>query len=56
MIIWGITGNNHDASLAVMEWKVKGLTPNYHLRLKWAGMSKDFSGVEIKKKYHEFKE
>lgn len=45
MIVWGITGNNHDASLAVMEWKVQGLTDHYALRLKWAGMSKDFSGV-----------
>ena len=26
MIVWGITGNNHDASLAVMEYHVKGLT------------------------------
>ena len=45
MIVWGITGNNHDASLAVMEWKVQGLTDHYALKLKWAGMSKDFSGV-----------
>ena len=22
MIVWGVTGNNHDASLAVMEWRV----------------------------------
>ena len=45
MIVWGITGNNHDASLAVMEWKVAGLTDHYKLKLKWAGMSKDFSGI-----------
>ena len=45
MIVWGVTGNNHDASLAVMEWRVAGLTDHYHLKLKWAGMSKDFSGI-----------
>ena len=45
MIVWGVTGNNHDASLAVMEWRVQGLTDHYHLNLKWAGMSKDFSGI-----------
>ena len=41
MIVWGVTGNNHDASLAVMDWRVAGLTDHYHLKLKWAGMSKD---------------
>tara|TARA_Y200000002_G_scaffold94915_3_gene76615 strand:+ start:105 stop:1115 length:1011 start_codon:yes stop_codon:yes gene_type:complete len=45
MIVWGVTGNNHDASLAVMEWRVAGLTDHYNLKLKWAGMSKDFSGI-----------
>jgi carbamoyltransferase len=35
MIIWGIVGNSHDASLAVFE----------NDKLKWAGLSKDFSGV-----------
>ncbi len=45
MIVWGVTGNNHDASLAVMEWRVHGLTDHYHLNLKWAGMSKDFSNI-----------
>ena len=45
MIVWGVTGNNHDASLAVMEWRVQGLTDHYHLNLKWAGMSKDFSNI-----------
>jgi len=45
MIVWGVTGNNHDASLAVMEWRVAGLTDHYDLKLKWAGVSKDFSGI-----------
>jgi carbamoyltransferase len=45
MIVWGITGNNHDSSLAVMHYGVKGLTDHHHLQLLWAGMSKDFSGV-----------
>ena len=45
MIVWGVTGNNHDASLAVMEWRVQGLTDHYNLNLKWAGMSKDFSNI-----------
>ena len=47
MIVWGVTGNNHDASLAVMEWRVQGLTDHYHLNLKWAGMSKDFSNIPV---------
>lgn len=45
MIVWGLTGNNHDSSLSVMEWRVQGLTDHYHLKLHWAGMSKDFSGI-----------
>ena len=39
MIVWGITGNNHDASLAVMEYHVKGLTDRYGLYIHWAGKS-----------------
>jgi carbamoyltransferase len=45
MIIWGITANNHDASIAVFEYKVAGLTNNKKLKLLWAGMSRDFSDV-----------
>ena len=45
MIVWGITGNNHDASLAVMEYHIKGLTDRYCLDLHWAGKSSDFSGI-----------
>ena len=45
MISWGITGNNHDARLAVMEWRVQGITDHYHLKLKGEGMSKDVSGI-----------
>lgn len=45
MIVWGITGNNHDASLAVMEYHVKGLTDRYGLYVHWAGKSSDFSGI-----------
>lgn len=44
MIIWGITGNSHDASLAVMKWSPNGLTDHYKLKLLWAGLSRDFSG------------
>ena len=35
MITWGIVGNSHDASLAIFD----------NQDLKWAGLSKDFSGV-----------
>jgi len=35
MIIWGIVGNSHDASLAVFD----------NDKLKWAGLAKDFSSV-----------
>ena len=45
MIVWGITGNNHDASLAVMEYHVKGLTDRWGLYIHWAGKSSDFSGI-----------
>ena len=42
MFVWGVTGNNHDASIAVMEWRVQGLSDHYHMKLHWAGVSKDF--------------
>ena len=45
MFVWGVTGNNHDASIAVMEWRVQGLSDHYHMKLHWAGVSKDFSGI-----------
>lgn len=35
MIVWGVVGNSHDASLSVF---------NYN-RLEWAALSKDFSGI-----------
>lgn len=45
MIIWGMVGNSHDASLAVFETKVAGLTDKYKTKLLWASLAKDFSGV-----------
>lgn len=58
MIIWGITANNHDASIAVFEYKVAGLTNNKKLKLLWAGLTKDFSTVpndpDLNKKIIEF--
>ena len=36
MVIWGIVGNSHDASVAVF----------IDSKLAWAGLSKDFSGVD----------
>ena len=45
MIIWGITANNHDASIAVFEYKIAGLTNNKKLKLLWAGLTRDFSNV-----------
>lgn len=45
MIIWGITANNHDASIAVFEHKILGLTDTKKLKLLWAGMTKDFSNI-----------
>jgi carbamoyltransferase len=45
MIIWGITANNHDASIAVFEYKIAGLTNNKKLKLLWAGLTRDFSDV-----------
>jgi carbamoyltransferase len=41
VIIWGIVGNSHDASVAVFE---EG--PFKDLKCRWAGLSKDFSGIE----------
>lgn len=58
MIIWGITANNHDASIAVFEYKVAGLTNNKKLKLLWAGLTRDFSNVpndpDLNKKIVEF--
>ena len=45
MITWGIVGNSHDASLAVFETKISGLSSRLKTKLLWAGLSKDFSGV-----------
>ena len=45
MITWGIVGNSHDASLAVFNTHIAGLTDRYTTDLLWAGMAKDFSGV-----------
>ena len=33
MIFWGMVGNSHDASLAVFETKVAGLTDKYKTKL-----------------------
>ena len=41
MITWGVVGNSHDASVAVFEEDRYG-----KLTCDWAGMSKDFSGIE----------
>jgi carbamoyltransferase len=40
-----MVGNSHDASLAVFQTKVAGLTDQYKTKLLWASLSKDFSGV-----------
>jgi len=45
MITWGMVGNSHDASLAVFETKIAGLTDRLKTKLKWAGLAKDFTGV-----------
>ena len=45
MITWGMVGNSHDASLAVFETKIRGLSSQSRTKLLWAGLSKDFSGV-----------
>ena len=45
MITWGMVGNSHDASLAVFETKVAGLTSNKKTKLLWASLAKDFTGL-----------
>lgn len=45
MITWGMVGNSHDASLAIFQTKVAGLTDHYRTKLLWASVSKDFSNV-----------
>ena len=45
MITWGMVGNSHDASLAVFETKLLGISSCLGTKLLWAGLSKDFSGV-----------
>ncbi len=44
-ITWGMVGNSHDASLAVFDTRIAGLTDRYKTNLLWASLSKDFSGV-----------
>ena len=46
MIIWGMVGNSHDASLAVFENKLAGLTDRYKTTLLSASLAKDFSKIE----------
>ena len=46
MITWGISANSHDASLAVFEFKRKGLGPDPSLTLKFASHSERFSGIK----------
>ena len=47
MIVWGIVGNSHDASLAVFKQGQVSLRQGHEtLELKWAALAKDFSGVE----------
>ena len=38
MITWGMVGNSHDASLAVFQTKVAGLTDQYKTKLLWASL------------------
>lgn len=45
-VTWGIVGNSHDASLAVFRTAIAGLTDHYHTHLLWAGLAKDFSGIQ----------
>ena len=44
-ITWGMVGNSHDASLAVFNTHVAGLTDHYKTDLLWASLAKDFSDV-----------
>ena len=46
MIKWGLVGNSHDASIAVFETKIAGLTDHYRTKLVWAALAKDFSGQD----------
>jgi carbamoyltransferase len=52
MIKWGMVGNSHDASLAVFETKIAGLTDRYRTKLRWASLAKDFSGVPNDPDFH----
>ena len=45
MIIWGMVGNSHDASLAVFDTHIAGLTDHRRTDLLWASLAKDFSKV-----------
>lgn len=45
MITWGIVANSHDASLAVFDTHIAGLTDRYRTDLKFAALAKDFSGI-----------
>ena len=45
MITWGMVGNSHDASLAVFETKLMGLTDRPQTRIKSAVLSKDITDV-----------
>ena len=44
-ITWGMVGNSHDASLAVFNTRIAGLTDHYTTELLWASLAKDFSKV-----------
>jgi carbamoyltransferase len=45
-IIWGIVGNSHDASLAVLKCGPAGLTHRFRAVPLWARLSKQYSGIE----------
>jgi len=44
-ITWGMVGNSHDASLAVFNTAIAGLTDHYKTKLLWASLAKDFSKI-----------
>jgi carbamoyltransferase len=46
VITWGISGNSHDAALAVFAHTLRGLTPNKKLILMFASHSERFSGIK----------
>jgi carbamoyltransferase len=46
MIVWGITGNSHNASLAVFERKRRGLTAEPSLQLLFASESERWTGLK----------